>query len=425
MAIRAIRQGAQDYLVKGASDGGALRERSATRSTARREEELHRLNRALKAHSHSDQAMMRATDESAYMDEVCKIVVKDCGHAMVWIGFAEDDKAKTVRPVAHAGFEKGYLETLQISWADTERGRGPTGTAIRTGQPSLCRNMLTDPQFAPWREEARKRRYASSIALPLMADGKAFGAMSIYSRDPDPFSEDEVKLLTDLCTDLAYGITALRIRAAHAKAQEALCESETRLRLALDAADAGTWEWDLRTNTNLWSEELWRLYGLEPHGCEPSYETWLQTVHPDDRSKTEHIVQEAARKGIELNAEWRVRDRDGTERWLMSRGRPVRDVVGQVVSMIGIVVDITKRKRAEEVLADVVAEKAARDTVAVMEEGVVLLDMSGTIMSVNPATGADIRLPGDPMWSAATSRNFSRRCSQPTNCGKHRKSSAI
>ena len=85
---------------------------------------------------------------------------------MRWCGsaIAENDENKTVRPVAHAGFEEGYLETLRITWADSERGRGPTGTAIRTGQPSMCRNMLTDPAFLPWREEAIKRGYASSLA---------------------------------------------------------------------------------------------------------------------------------------------------------------------------------------------------------------------------------------------------------------------
>ena len=184
----------------------------------KREEELHRLNLTLKAKSHSDQAMMRATDESEYMDEVCKIVVEDCGYAMVWIGFAEKDEARTVRPVASAGFEEGYLETLNITWADTERGRGPTGTAIRTGKFSMCKNMLTDSRFAPWREEALKRGYASSLVLPLMADGKAFGAITIYSRESDSFSEDEVKLLSELSDDLAYGIAAIRLRATHAKA---------------------------------------------------------------------------------------------------------------------------------------------------------------------------------------------------------------
>ena len=82
---------------------------------------------------------------------------------MVWIGYKEEDDDKSIRPVASAGFEEGYLETLNITWADGERGRGPTGTAVRTGRPSGCRNMLTDPAFAPWRDEALRRGYASSV----------------------------------------------------------------------------------------------------------------------------------------------------------------------------------------------------------------------------------------------------------------------
>ena len=126
---------------------------------------------------------------------------------MVWIGYAEQDEAKTVRPVAQAGFEKGYLETVNITWADTERGWGPTGTAIRTGKPSSCKNMLTDPNFKPWREEAIKRGYASSAVFPLIAAGKAFGAITIYSTAPDSFSEKEAQLLSEMADDISYGIT--------------------------------------------------------------------------------------------------------------------------------------------------------------------------------------------------------------------------
>jgi PAS domain S-box-containing protein len=187
-----------------------------------REAELRKLNRTLKAHSRSARAMIRAANEADYLQEVCRIVVEDCGHAMVWIGLAEDDAAKSIRPAAYAGFEKGYLETLKLTWADTERGRGPTGTAIRTGKPCSCRNMLTDPAFAPWREEALKRGYASSLVLPLMAGGKAFGAVTIYGRTPDAFSEDETDLLSDLADDLAFGITSLRIREAHARMEDEL-----------------------------------------------------------------------------------------------------------------------------------------------------------------------------------------------------------
>ncbi len=141
------------------------------------EETLRKINRTLQAYSHSNQALLHATDETAYLQEVCKIIVEDCGHSMVWAGFAEDDDAKTVAAGRRAGFEEGYLETLQFTWADSERGRGPTGTAIRTGQVSACRNMLTDPAFLPWREQALRRGYAASLALPLLAGDRAFGAL--------------------------------------------------------------------------------------------------------------------------------------------------------------------------------------------------------------------------------------------------------
>ena len=199
--------------------------------------------------------------EPEYLKEICDIIIEECGHAMVWVGFREDDEKASIRPVAWSGFEKGYLETLDITWADEERGHGPTGTAIRTGRTCTCRNMLTDPLFLPWRGEAIRRGYASSVALPLLKDDKAFGALTIYSVDLDAFADDELELLTGLANDFAYGINVIRLRAAHERAEQARCESEDRLRLAHDAANSGAWEWDLRTNENVWSEELWKVYG--------------------------------------------------------------------------------------------------------------------------------------------------------------------
>jgi PAS domain S-box-containing protein len=200
----------------------------------RKETELARVNRTLKAISESNQAMMRSRNEQDFMEEVCRIVVGSCGHAMVWIGMAEEDEGRTVRPVAHSGFEEDYLETLRLSWADNEYGRGPTGTAIRTGKVSQCRNILTDPAFAPWRAEALKRGYASSIALPLLEEERAFGAVMIYSREPDPFSDEEVGLLEELAGDLSYGIQAIRTRAMR---DNLLTQVEEQRRLAQQLAD--------------------------------------------------------------------------------------------------------------------------------------------------------------------------------------------
>ena len=193
-----------------------------------------KLNETLKKYSHLNQTllalrdsshvMIHATDETRYLNDLCKIIVDDCGHSMVWIGFTED-KGKKVIPVAYAGFDEDYIKNLDITWEDTERGQGPTGTAVRTGKPCICENMDTDPKFKPWRKEALKRGYASSIVFPLISNDKVFGALNIYSEEPNPFSEDEKKLLKELSVDISYGITSLRLRIAHDEAEKALRES--------------------------------------------------------------------------------------------------------------------------------------------------------------------------------------------------------
>ena len=230
--LEAVRHGIQDYLIKGQAFGPqTARAIRYAIERKRAEEELQKLNRTLRALSNSNQALMSAREESEFLDRICKIVVEDCGHAMVWIGYAVEDEARTVCPVAHAGFEKDYLETLNVTWADTERGRGPTGTAIRSGKPAECRNMLTDPGFKPWRDDAAKRGYVSSVALPLLAGGRAFGAITIYSREPDRFSEDETKLLAELAGEIANGITTIRLRLAHARAETELQRERDQLEM--------------------------------------------------------------------------------------------------------------------------------------------------------------------------------------------------
>lgn len=173
---------------------------------------IRKVNRTFTALEKCSLAVQNAFDEKSLLNKVCQIIVDDCGFAMVWIGYAERNEPKSITPVASAGFEKGYLETLNLTWADEERGRGPTGYTIRTGEINMCRNMLTDPKFKPWREEAKKRGYASSIVFPLSSNDKTFGAVSIYSREADPFKEDEIRLLAKLTNDLAQGIAALRLR---------------------------------------------------------------------------------------------------------------------------------------------------------------------------------------------------------------------
>ncbi len=312
------------------------------------EEQLDKLNRVLRALSNSNQAMMQAREESQYLREACRIIMEDCGYAMIWIGYAEHDEAKSITPVSSAGFEKGYLDTLKLTWADTERGRGPTGTTIRTGRVCMCRNMRTDPAFEPWRKEAIKRGYASSIALPLMEGDRAFGALTIYSRETDAFSDDEVRLLTELAGDLAYGIAAMRARAAREQAQEELRASVERYRSFLEVT--GQVGWTTNANGEVIEEmPAWSEFTGQ-NAAEVRGWGWADAVHPDDLARTKEVWANAVKERKAYETEYRLRRRDGVYRHFLARGIPVFDEAGGVREWVGTCIDITERNLAEEEL---------------------------------------------------------------------------
>ncbi len=186
------------------------------------ERALARAVRALRALSECNSALVHEKEEHELLGRVCGIIVEVGGYRMAWIGYAEPDGRKSVRPVAQAGREDGYLTAVDISWADVENGRGPVGLAIREARPRIGRDFESDPRLAPWRTEALKRGYASCIALPLRSNEGAFGALTIYAVEPDAFDDDEVKLLTDLADNLAYGISSIRARREGERAEKNL-----------------------------------------------------------------------------------------------------------------------------------------------------------------------------------------------------------
>ena len=193
------------------------------------EDKLARLNRTLQTLYQCNQALVHATDEYELLQAACRILVDAGGLRMAWVGYRELDLEKSIRPVAQAGYDEGYVESVKATWEDTERGHGPTGTAIRTGKPTWTKNIETDSSIAPWRDEALKRGYRSNISLPLISDGKPFGALTLYAEQSSAFDERAVELFTELADNLAYGVTALRTRAERSRAEHALREAQGEL----------------------------------------------------------------------------------------------------------------------------------------------------------------------------------------------------
>ena len=202
----------------------------------RSEEALRKTTRALKTLIGCNEAVVRAKDENDLLNSVCKIIVDAGGYRLAWIGFAEDDELKTIRPVAQSGHEEGYLESANITWAERELGRCPVGTAIRTRNVCVSQDIHTDPNFAPWKEEAAKRGYASCAAFPLVDGDKAFGALAIYAIEKNAFDPDELELLLEMAGDVSYGIKALRTSEEKRKAEE----EKERFRSQLVQADKMT-----------------------------------------------------------------------------------------------------------------------------------------------------------------------------------------
>ena len=193
-------------------------------------------NRALRTLSACNEALVHATSESELLETLCRTIVDVGAYRMAWVGFAERDLARTVRPVAHAGFEHDYLVEMKFSWVDSESSQSPVVAAIRTGTTHMARDVRTEPADAQWRTAALARGYQSTIAIPLKlaASGQVLGALVIDAAEPEAFDEAEVKLLEELAADLAFGIETLRTRGERDRMSVNQHKYEANLRKSLE-----------------------------------------------------------------------------------------------------------------------------------------------------------------------------------------------
>jgi PAS domain S-box-containing protein len=308
------------------------------RAVRRAGDETLRVNRALRTVGACNQALVRATTEASLLQTVCRAVVEVGGYRLAWVAYAEHDPERTVRPVAQAGYEEGYLETLHLTWADTERGRGPTGTAIRTGILQVARRIATDPAFAPWRVEALKRGYHSSIAVPLTVDGAVIGALNVSAAEPDAFGPMEEEVLRDLADDLAFGIGTHRAREREVRTEQALRTTEVRLASVARHAPIVLWTLN-REGVFTLSEGR----GLEALGLQPG-QVVGQSVF-DVYAGQPEVLADARRalRGETLTSTVTVDHRTFEVQY-----GPLHDADGTLAGTIGVAMDISDRRKLEE-----------------------------------------------------------------------------
>jgi two-component system cell cycle sensor histidine kinase/response regulator CckA len=305
---------------------------------------------------------MGADDEKLLMEQVCAIIV-DAGYRFCWAGAAEQDDEKRVRPIAWTGYESGFLSSVGVTWSDLELGRGPSGKAIRTAKPVVIQDLAESPDFFPWRMEADKRGYRSCSALPLMADGVAFGVLVIYADQPRVFGEAEVELLTNLAEILSFGVTNLRERLG---AELALREASDLNQQVVSATRMGIVVYDQSLRCQMWNpfmEELTGLSAKEMVGGFPlekfpfltklSMEAGLQKAFAGEANITDEVFLNLSRRGtLRVSLQY----------------TPLRNSFGQVHKALATLQDVTGRKKTEEALHQ--SEQRLRQAARVSQIGI-------------------------------------------------------
>jgi PAS domain S-box-containing protein len=185
----------------------------------------------------------------------------------------------------------------------------------------------------------------SFVVTALAVVGAVDGSIPISSRS----TTEIVQILEGLLGAVAVALLVLgAVLAERVGAEERLAGALTNLNEAQGLTHIGSWEWDIGRNRVNWSDELFRIYGLEPQSTEVTFESYLEHVHPEDRELVREAVQRAYAGGEPFLFEHRLVTRDGTVKWSQARGRVIADGRGVPIRMVGTGQDITERKRLDE-----------------------------------------------------------------------------
>ena len=192
----------------------------------RTSEALSRSNRALKMLSSCNEALILAQDETSLLKQICGIAVELGGYRMAWVGYAQQDLAKSILPMADWDDDTGYLAEVALSWApNSPMGLGPAGRCIRGGEAVFCKDIAELSCHFPTEAAAEKRGYRGVSCLPLRDGSRTFGLLCLYAGEIREVGQAEVKLLQELADDLAFGIGAIRSRVVRERTEEALVAS--------------------------------------------------------------------------------------------------------------------------------------------------------------------------------------------------------
>lgn len=342
----------------------------------RAEERIARLTSLYTVLSRVNAVIVRTHCEEDLYAEVCRIIFEECQYPLIWIGEVLE---REVMPIAAAGSALEYLDDIKVE-IDGLRGQGPTGTAIREGKAVINDDFTVNPSTSPWRASALKQGFLASAAFPLRRQGQPMGALTLYASISGAFDTEKVRLLEALGADISFALDNMAQEQARAEAEHALRKAH--------------------------GQAVW-LAQLPGENPDPILRVGFDgKVLYSNAAATERIGWQY-KKGDVLEAallrslvEQAVLQEQRVEHDLELAGRLYAVTVApfpkeHYANLYGR--DVTEQRRAEqrerEAVALAAASRTAVDVLDAMGEGVLLLDMQGRIVSVNPALEKMMRIP--------------------------------
>lgn len=270
---------------------------------------------------------------------------------------------------------------LSDSYRETVEGHTPWAPGTSHAEVIVVSDVAADESLAPYRSTMRAERIAAMAFIPLEDTHEVIGKFMLYYAEPHQLSTEDTQLACLIAAQVAFAI-------ARTRARQATEESEARLRFALEAANMGTWDWDLTAKSVRWSDNVERIHGLPSGTFDGTFESYQREIHPEDRPRVLESLQRAVATGTPHDVEYRIVGPDGTVRWVEGKGRIERAPDGSPRRMTGVCMNVTRRKNADLARAQALerANRASQRLAAIVEssdDAIVSKDLNGIIMSVN------------------------------------------
>ncbi|MCE1255489.1 MAG: PAS domain S-box protein [Anaerolineae bacterium] len=343
------------------------------------------LNRALNMTRECDRALVRATEETALLENICQIIVHSNPDFMVWVGYPQHDENSKIIPVARAGQNIEYLNQISLSWENNPLGNGPAGQAIRNRSYYLCRDIPNDSSFF-WKQIALDYGLKSVISLPLLDGESVLGVILIYANRVDAFDHEEILLLNDLSNDLAFGIKSLRLKAENETFQTALQQSERQLSSIFEVIPESIMIFTQDGEILAVNSGFTHFTGYTPQEIlHMSNLTGLIWADPQNLGRVSRFIEE---NGLLTNFEVQLRRKNGEYAPVLMQAVSIQ-YNGQNC-ILAISADISSLKQSEADLRR--SENIKRILIDSTDDLVVLINIEGIILEANEATVAHYKM---------------------------------